>query len=93
MTERRFALFNVARWGENGSDVRPSCCEVVPTLFEGPFTTQAVEWCIRLLEDTGSLATGADDEAKAEGVVVYHVAARALFKRTILGDEKPKGSE
>lgn len=91
MTERRFALFNVGRWGDGGTDTRPSCCDVVPKLYEGAFSTQAVDWCIDLLDENGSLVTTVGGYP-AEGVVVYHVAARAMFKRTIVGDEKPKGS-
>lgn len=93
MTERRFALFNTARWADGGSDARPSCCDVVPVLYEGLFTTGMVDLALSLLEDHGSLASGAGDDARAEGVVVYHVAARQFFKRTIDGDEKPKGSK
>jgi hypothetical protein len=34
LTEKRFSLFNVTRWGE----ARPACCHVVPTLYRGPFS-------------------------------------------------------
>lgn len=27
-----------------------------------------------------------------EGIVIYHTAAKTLFKKTIVGNEKPKGS-
>lgn len=92
MTERRFALFNVSRWSDGGSDTRPACCDVVPVLYEGLFTTGVVDLCMSILANNGSLATGADDGWNAEGVVVYHTASRTMFKRTIEGDEKPKGS-
>jgi hypothetical protein len=31
LTEKRFSLFNVSRWGEE----RPACCHVVPVLYRG----------------------------------------------------------
>jgi hypothetical protein len=27
-----------------------------------------------------------------EGIIIYHQAAKRYFKKTLIGDEKPKGS-
>lgn len=35
LSERRFSLFNATRW----KDECPSCCHVVPVLYEGDFST------------------------------------------------------
>jgi hypothetical protein len=35
LKEKRFSLFNVTKWGDDL--VRPSCCHVVPVIFEGEF--------------------------------------------------------
>src|SRR5262245_19038779 len=36
LIEKRFALFNTERW-RDGRAPRPTCCGVVPILYEGPF--------------------------------------------------------
>lgn len=84
LTEKRFSLFNVARW----SDERPECCHVVPVLYRGEFDTRAVEQALSSLRESGSLA--APGFMKPEGVVVFHVAGNFGFKKTLEGDEQPK---
>lgn len=85
LNEKRFSLFNVDRWGEN----RPDCCGVVPVLYRGVFDTESVNKCLRVLSETGSQA--APGFMNPEGVVVYHIAGRLGFKKTIHKDEVPKG--
>jgi hypothetical protein len=75
--EKRFSLFNVSRW----ADERPACCHVVPTLYQGIFDTAVVEAQLTLLGATGSQA--APGFLQPEGVVVFHVASRQLFKKTL----------
>jgi hypothetical protein len=84
--EKRFSLFNTDRW-ENAPDL-PPCCSVVPVLFRGLFTTEAVSQALYDLGTHGSYA--APGFMKPEGVVVWHAAARQLFKKTIEKDEAPK---
>lgn len=81
---KRFSLFNIHRWREN----RPECCGVVPVLYEGMFTTQAVEAALESLATTGSVA--APGCTKPEGIVVFHVQGRVSFKKTLENDEIPK---
>jgi hypothetical protein len=83
-TTKRFSLFNVDRWG----DERPACCDVVPVLYRGMFCTQAVEDAIAYLRANGSAA--APGFMNPEGVVVFHVAGRIGFKKTLEKDELPK---
>lgn len=80
LTEKRFSLFNVGRW----SSERPACCHVVPVLYAGPFTTNAVDEQLAALEAGGSVA--APGFMQPEGLVVYVTAARALYKATLGGD-------
>jgi hypothetical protein len=84
---RRFSLFNTFRWSDARGE-RPSCCDVVPVLCEGDFTTQAVDDTITKLAIDGSRA--APGFMNPEGVIVYHVATKTYFKRTIHGDDKGK---
>jgi len=90
--EKRFSLFNVSRW--NDEQKRPSCCHVVPTLYQGIFTTTAVEEAIEELKKNGSKAVSVLPRYdKPEGVVIYHVAGNLFFKKTIHHDELRKGEK
>ena len=85
--EKRFSLFNVSRWSDDS--IRPSCCHVVPTLYVGEFSTEAVNDQIQVLRDFGSYA--APGFKRPEGVVIFHTAGGYLFKKTLEKDEQPKG--
>lgn len=95
LDHKRFSLFNVGRWNEEN---KPSCCHVVPILFKGTFDAgidygfqkDAIVDCLWTLENRGSVA--APGFMDPEGIIIYHTAASAYFKKTIVGDEKPKGS-
>lgn len=84
--DKTFSLFNTHRW----QVLRPECCDVVPALYIGVFTTGAVEESLAHLEQNGSVASPGFMDP--EGVVVYHTAARVGFKKTIKKDEQPKGA-
>ena len=87
LEDKRFVLFNVHRW----TDERPDCCDVVPTLYSGPFSQYAIEWAVENLRDLGSCY--APGFKPAEGVIVYHTAARTYFKVTCEKDEEYKGKQ
>lgn len=88
LSERRFSLFNTGRWTPENTE---GCCfGVVPVLYQGPFTTLAVEQAVDRLRIEGSRA--APGFMKPEGVIVWHEAARQLFKVTCHKDESPKGA-
>jgi hypothetical protein len=91
LNEKRFSLFNVARWGDDSdSEIkRPACCHVVPVLFRGTFVTDVAEAMIESLRNGGSVA--APGFMQPEGIVLWHEAARVLFKKTLDKDEQPKG--
>ena len=84
--ERRFSLFNTQRWSD--PSVRPSCCSVVPVLYTGPFCTATIQSIIEGLRTGGSVA--APGFMKPEGVVIFHKASGALFKKTVERDEQHK---
>ncbi len=92
LTEKRFSLFNTNRWGDEGvRDMtkypapRPACCHVVPVLSWGQaFTTETVDATLEALRDLGSAA--APGFMDPEGIVIWHEAARVLFKKTLGGD-------
>lgn len=78
---RYFSLFNTTRWVEEG---RPACCNLVPVLYEGPFSQDAVNEAVGTLMGKGSLASPGFD--KPEGIVIYHKHSNGLFKWTFDGD-------
>jgi hypothetical protein len=103
--EKRFSLFNTVRWCECGEEPRrietgdpriekyqeclPVCCELVPVLYRGVFSTDRISTELCRLEKEGSMA--APGYRNPEGVVVFHVAGNVGFKIT-LGDDGRKGA-
>jgi hypothetical protein len=82
--EKRFSLFNTSRWDEG----RPACCHVVPTLYTGPMSEEAITGALNALYLYGSRA--APGFMDPEGVVIFHTAANFGFKKTLKKDESPK---
>ncbi len=105
MTEKRFSLFNVARWCMHDEtpqpiatddprviktqDVLPPCCHLVPVIRRGMFSSIMVDDALNELRARGSFA--APGFMKPEGIVVFHIAGNVGFKKTIEKDEVPKG--
>jgi hypothetical protein len=84
--EKRFYLFNTSRW--TAATPPPACCGIVPILFRGNFDTAAINALVDDLRANGSRAYPGQ---KAEGIVIYHVAANLFFKVTCDRDSEPKG--
>lgn len=84
--EKRFSLFNVGRWKDAEL---PPCVSLVPVLYEGPFNSFTVDQVLADLEVNGSKAS--PGFMKPEGIIIYHAAARSMFKVTLEKDEEPKG--
>lgn len=85
-TEKHFSLFNTARWTAENT---PSCCDIVPVLYRGPFDQSAIDTVMSDLARFGSIAAAGFMDP--EGIVIYHEAARMTFKKTIKDDHQPKG--
>ena len=90
LTERRFALFNTARWGAHNPGT-PACCEVVPVLSFGISheTMQDPDSQIDALRLWGSIAV--PGFMNPEGVIVYHSASKQNYKVLLENDDIPKG--
>jgi hypothetical protein len=88
MHERRFSLFNVSKWADDA--VRPACCHVVPVLYAGEFCTAQIDNVVERLREHGSVAK--PGFGQPEGIIVYHVAAGFMFKKTCTHDDEPKNA-
>ena len=85
--DKRFSLFNTSRWEGTDLSAVPGL-GVVPVLYAGPFDSSIVDACVSSLALFGSVAS--PGFADPEGVVVYHTAARTMFKVTVKDDAVPK---
>ena len=106
LEERRFSLFNVARWclhnetpkaiptadprNVKSQDMLPACCHLVPVLRYGVNLTTIADSALYELRQRGSLA--APGFMNPEGIVVFHVAGNVGFKMTLDNDGVPKSS-
>jgi hypothetical protein len=59
---------------------RPACVDVVPVLHNGEFSTNVIDNMMSWLYHNGSKAV--PGFMNPEGIVVYHSASRASFKKT-----------
>ena len=82
---KRFSLFNAGRWN---TENLPSCCHVVPILYQGEFDSAKIQFTMDDLGRNGSVA--APSFNNPEGIVIYHSATRTIFKQTFEHDEKGK---
>ena len=101
LQEKRFSLFDTNRWAVRGKgrlplfgatlisdkiqEYPPTCCDVVPELYRGDFSTKVVDLMLDQLIYKGSRAAPGCRVAP-EGVVVYHLHSRTSFKKTYPGD-------
>ena len=99
--EKRFSLFNVARWCLHGDtpqqiptadprivkmqDVLAPCVGLVPVLWRGRFDDLDLDAVLADLRQNGSKA--APGYLSPEGVVIFHVAANIGFKKTLEKDD------
>lgn len=103
--EKRFSLFNVQRWCLHTDEPKrivtadpriekyqqqlPECCGLVPILATGLFEDIDYDFiCHGFLANDGSVA--APGYMNPEGIVVFHTAANAGFKKTLSKDDQPK---
>lgn len=89
--QKFFSLFNTAKWQPvyDPETWDPIGLEVVPVIYEGPFSMAAVRACIEELRTLGSVVM---PFMNPEGVVIYHKASGQMFKVTLENDEAPKSS-
>ena len=88
LAEKRWSLFNTTRWSQPDV-VLPACVSLVPVLYAGRFSDNAVAEALDVLRASGSVA--APGFMQPEGVFVFLAASRSLFKVT-LGDYGAKGA-
>lgn len=83
MKEKRFSLFNSLRWNTPEQQERiqeiPGV-DVVPVLYQGPFSDTVIDETLDNLRKDGSKASPGFQNP--EGVVIYMPGNRSLFKKT-----------
>jgi hypothetical protein len=93
LTERRFSLFDVFRWGATFNERSPramDCCRVVPVLAILPvFSDHLLKVELEQLKMGGSMA--APGFMDPEGIVVSHNIRQPLYKITF--DNAHKGEQ
>ena len=77
LAEKRFSLFNTARWNPDNPN-KPDCCHVVPVLYEGPNNAEIIDALEKKLSTSGSIA--APGFMDPEGFVVYNCLSRVMYK-------------
>jgi hypothetical protein len=90
LPEKRFSLFNTLRWSTDeqlGRLERLNGITIVPILYQGPFSDQAIEDTLADLGKNGSKASPGFQNP--EGVVIYMPGSRSLYKKTF-GDNLSK---
>jgi hypothetical protein len=94
LAEKRFALFNTARWGEHNPNT-PACCHVVPVLSRTNMAeTSGIGSLPEVLEDLREYGSRAvPGFMRPEGVIVYHTASKQMFKVLLENDDTPKGQQ
>lgn len=75
LNEKRFSLFNTARWGKHNPNT-PSCCHVVPSI-----NANTIEEAIEILKTYGSIAS--PEFMNPEGVIVYKYLTKSYYKAII----------
>jgi RNA ligase len=85
---KNFSLFNTEKWAGLNKVLDSSRITVVPSLYEGPFSTAQVHWALARLRVSGSIA--APGFLDPEGVCVYHKASSTVYKATFEHDESGK---
>lgn len=91
LSEKRFSLFNVHRWEQIPSEIllEKFGCRVVPTLYKGQFEQKNIDYILDQLKTQGSYA--APGFMNPEGIIIYHTAAKQMFKKTLDKDDEYKG--
>lgn len=83
---KTFSLFNTKRWN---NDNKPVCCSIVPVLYNGVFSGEAITSTMTSLLEKGSVASPGC--MRPEGIIIWHVAAQTYFKKTFDKDDEWKG--
>jgi hypothetical protein len=78
LPEKRFSLYNTARYAELDTALNLS---IVPVLYEGPNDTAAIAIALESLRLNGSVA--APGFMNPEGICVYQAASRQVSKVTL----------
>lgn len=91
-TWKTFSLFNSGRWSKDDfaqTEIgKRDELDVVPVLYHGTFSDEAIEHTLQILREQGSWAS--PGFMNPEGVVIFHTQSRQMYKVLLENDELPK---
>ena len=88
MKVKQFALFNTTRWKDQ-TFATPNLT-VVPELYCDVMDANEIDICMTRLKRYGSVAS--EGFMRPEGIIIFHTAARTMFKKTFEKDSEGKGT-
>ena len=85
--EKRFSLFNVSRYDMDELHMVPGL-DLVPVIYSGSFSQFEIDYSLGHLRNFGSHA--APGFMNPEGIILFHSAARQVFKVLLENDHLSK---
>jgi hypothetical protein len=99
MDRKVFSLFNTHRWGKVAQEredwherARAINMAIVPMLYQGKFSDQAIESCLTVLRQNGSFASAewGVTFGRPEGIIIRHRDLGGNLKAFVENDDVPK---
>lgn len=78
MDRKVFSLFNVNKWSDE--TLRPSCCDVVPVLYNGEVTAEIIDQFSRPLPESIAAKKYGVSFTNTEGAMMYFTKGGVYFK-------------
>lgn len=92
LDHKRFALFNIAKWGEEFAEPVKfddgTLLTVPPVLYRGVYSDEEIRDALKRLHDFGSVAV--PDFMNPEGLVIFHTQTRLCTKYTLDDNDDSK---
>lgn len=89
VSDKRFSLFNPYAKLLTKPGLSFGAVPILEEVKGGASIENAINYCVQRLKTEGSIV--APGFMKPEGIVIYHVPSRTLFKKLLENDEVPKG--
>jgi len=78
MPRKVFSLFNVHKWSDE--NIRPTCCDVVPVLYNGEITPEVIHRFSKPMTISAAAQKYGIEFDKPEGFMMYFTKGNIYFK-------------